>query len=653
MRIVDGRILDDDGRTLILRGVNLGGDAKNPFGPLGWGLRPESLKDPANASFVGRPFPLEDAESHFERLSRAGLTFQRLVITWEALEHAGPGLYDEAYLAYLRKVLDVAARKGVSVFIDPHQDVWSRWTGGDGAPAWTLEKLGFNLDKIDATGAAITRQRYTEFHKTAKHPEGEPFPRMMWPSNYNRYAAATMFSLFFAGKTYAPDLIVNGENVQDWLQGHYVAAFRHCYRRLKNCSAIAGWGVMNEPYPGFIGHANLELSENPVMPMGPRPSPWEAIRAASGYAVEVPVYKTGSIFKPKRELFNPGGQTLFREGFSCPWKQAGVWADGDSAHGGEPRLLRRDHFARFNGSPVNFMKDFHRPFILKFIEAQREVNSNAFFFIEGTPPGRNDAQHPEWDKRELLGLEAAGTADVAADAANIANTNIVNAFHWYDGFSLFMKRFNHRFTVDTGKSAALILGQKNVQSFFNRCLAKSVKWSVERMSNAPSLLGEFGLAFDMNKRRAFSTGDYSMHEEALTMYYNAVDANLLHSTIWNYTADNTNVHGDGWNDEDLSIFSEGKERATAGWKRPYPMATAGEPVSINWNRKKNVFHYRFNADGNITAPTVIYLPGENFGPKTAVNTSLRFEFSQDEQRLLVFNDGKTREVEIVVVADLR
>ncbi|MCL2192642.1 MAG: glycoside hydrolase family 5 protein, partial [Treponema sp.] len=142
MRIVDGRILDNEGRTLILRGVNLGGDAKNPFGPPGWGLRPESLKNPENASFVGRPFPLEDAESHLDRLARAGLTFLRLVITWEALEHAGPGLYDEAYLAYLRKVLDLAAKKGISVFIDPHQDVWSRWTGGDGAPAWTLERLG-------------------------------------------------------------------------------------------------------------------------------------------------------------------------------------------------------------------------------------------------------------------------------------------------------------------------------------------------------------------------------------------------------------------------------------------------------------------------------------------------------------------------------
>ena len=628
MRISDGKILDGDGRTLILRGVNLGADAKNPFRPPGWGLRLESLKNPENVSFVGRPFPLESAESHLERLRRAGLTFLRFVITWEALEHAGPGQYDEEYIAYLRKVLNMAKQKGISVFMDPHQDVWSRWTGGDGAPAWTLEKLGINLDKIDVTGAAITRQRYSEYHKTRKYPNGAPFPRMMWPSNYNRYAAATMFSLFFGGKTFAPDLNVDGKNVQDWLQGHYVAAFQHCYGKLNNCTAIVGWGAMNEPYGGFIGHGNLAAAENYVMPMGPRPAPWDAIRAASGYATEVPAYKAGSLGKPKSEVFNPDGQTLFAEGFCCPWKKAGVWSD----ESGEPRLLRANHFSMFEGRPANFMKDFHRPFLLRFIEAQKEVNENTFFFIEGTPPGKNPAVHPEWNRN---------------DPASTVDANIVNAFHWYDGFSLFMKKFNHRFTVDTEK-AALVLGQKNVQVYFNNCLAKGVQWSKECMGNAPSLLGEFGLAFDMNKRRAFSSGDYSMHEEALSMYFDAVDANLLHSTLWNYTADNTNECGDGWNDEDLSIFSEGKERAVAGWKRPYPMATAGEPLFIKWDRKKNVFRYRFKADGGISAPTVIYLPEEKRGQRAEVSAPLRFELCGDEQRLFVFNDGKSGEMEIAV-----
>ncbi|MCL1837071.1 MAG: glycoside hydrolase family 5 protein, partial [Treponema sp.] len=370
MRIVNSSILDGEGRALILRGANLGGSSKIPFGEPGRGLRPESLKNPAEASFVGRPFPLEEAESHFDRLSRAGMTFLRLIVTWEALEHAGPGQYDESYLAYLRKILQIAEQKGISVFIDPHQDVWSRWTGGDGAPAWTLETLGIDLDRLDTTGAAITRQRYAEFHqKRRSSAEASPFPQMMWPSNYNRYAAATMFSLFFGGKAFAPDLRVGGENVQEWLQGRYIAAFRHCYRRLKNCAAIAGWGIMNEPHNGFIGCRDLELGEKPVVPTGPRPTPWETILAASGRPTPVVVYNQIGRKSSKIEVFNPGAHSLFREGHCCPWKQAGVWSD----EGGEPRLLRKDHFAVFDGRQTDFMEQFHKPFVMRYIETMKEA----------------------------------------------------------------------------------------------------------------------------------------------------------------------------------------------------------------------------------------------------------------------------------------
>ena len=58
-------------------------------------------EDRETVSFVGRPFPLEEADEHFGRLAAWGLSFVRLLVTWEAVEHAGPGKYDEEYLEYL------------------------------------------------------------------------------------------------------------------------------------------------------------------------------------------------------------------------------------------------------------------------------------------------------------------------------------------------------------------------------------------------------------------------------------------------------------------------------------------------------------------------------------------------------------------------
>jgi hypothetical protein len=619
MRIFQNQILDGEGRTLILRGVNLGGSSKIPAGPPEDAALAESLKNPGEASFVGRPFPPEDAEAHFGGLAKAGFSFLRLVITWEALEHQGPGIYDEAYLAYLRKILLTAEKWRITVFVDPHQDVWSRWTGGDGAPAWTLEKLGMDLERLDLCGAALTRQHYRELH-------GGPYPRMIWPSNYNRYGAATLFSLFFAGNAYAPEVQIEGQSAQDWLQGHYIAAFRHCYRRLKNCAAIAGWGAMNEPHHGFIGHQDLEKPENPMVPAGPVPSPFQTMAAASGYRSHMAVY--GLSLRGGRvkghEILNPGGVSLFREGFCCPWKQAGVWTD----EGGTPRLLKKDHFTRYRDRPVQFSGDFLKPFMAKFIEKMREVNERAFFFIEGVPRMGS----PSWQDSD------------PRDA--------VNAFHWYDGFTLFTKTFRPWFSIRTD-TAKPLFGRKRVLGFFCQTLAEEISWTRKHMGNIPCLLGEFGLPFDLNGRRAYRTGDYSLHEEALSMYYDAADANLLHTALWNYTADNTRATGDNWNDEDLSIFSEGRERAVRGWKRPYPMATAGIPLAFTWDRKKRIFSYRFRVDGTIKAPTEIFLPGE-FGAAPEISLSpgeaqgISWEYRPEQQRLFLRHGGWEGEIRLKI-----
>ncbi len=125
--------VDEQGRCVLLRGVNLGGSTKVPYSPDGRTHIPADFLDHRTVSFVGRPFPIEEVDEHFMRLRHWGFNCLRLLTTWEAIEHAGPGQYDEEYLDYITHVVQKAGEYGFYLFIDPHQDVWSRMSGGDGA----------------------------------------------------------------------------------------------------------------------------------------------------------------------------------------------------------------------------------------------------------------------------------------------------------------------------------------------------------------------------------------------------------------------------------------------------------------------------------------------------------------------------------------
>ena len=86
----NGSFVDNHGRTLLLRGVNISGSAKAPVNKPSYVL--DELGENGGESFVGRPFNLEDgsADVHLARLRGWGFNMIRYVVTWEALEHEGP-----------------------------------------------------------------------------------------------------------------------------------------------------------------------------------------------------------------------------------------------------------------------------------------------------------------------------------------------------------------------------------------------------------------------------------------------------------------------------------------------------------------------------------------------------------------------------------
>lgn len=614
MIIVDHRrFVDENGRTLLLRGINLGGSSKVPRRPDGATFRREGFFDHRNISFVGRPFPLEEADEHLGRLRAWGFTLLRFLVTWEAIEHAGPGNYDEEYLAYVRAVIDRAARFGIDVFIDPHQDVWSRFSGGDGAPGWTFEAAGMDLTRLHETGAAVVHQL----------ADG-PYPRMVWPTNESKLAAATMFTLFFGGNDFAPATKVAGEPIQDYLQRHYIAAVARLAQSLRGAPNVIGYDTLNEPMFGYIGWRDLRVAEE-IAKCGPAPTPYQSMLLGAGFPQRIDVWAAGrfGFLKTGRRIQNPKGVRAWLPGRECVWRENGVW---DLDANGKPRLLQPLYFARRQGQTVDFPQDFYLPFARKFTAAIRAEDPKAAIFVESGP--RRGA--PRWREK-----------------------NIVYAPHWYDGFVLFLKDFSGWIGVNS-HTERLVFTPWLIKRSFADQLIHFHREAAANLDDAPVLIGEFGIPFDIQNKRAYRTGDFRTVRTALDRTMRALEDSRLGGTIWNYTADNTNAHGDLWNDEDLSLFSRDQQRdprdvnsggrALEAVVRPYARAVAGEPLRMRFDMRRRTFELVFRHDPVIQAPTEIFVPALQYPHGFRVEVSDGTYSLSGADQLLLYRVAPQREI---------
>ncbi len=118
-----GALCDVEGRTLILRGVNL------------------------SASHKHAPYLGFHGEAEIRAVRKVwGMNALRFLVSWTALEPK-PDVYNEAYVTALRKRLDWAHKAGLWVILDMHQDVYGEGFGGNGAPRWTCDEAEYKAHK--------------------------------------------------------------------------------------------------------------------------------------------------------------------------------------------------------------------------------------------------------------------------------------------------------------------------------------------------------------------------------------------------------------------------------------------------------------------------------------------------------------------------
>eukprot|EP00811_Abedinium_folium_P034341 NODE_722_length_2808_cov_8.302126.p1 GENE.NODE_722_length_2808_cov_8.302126~~NODE_722_length_2808_cov_8.302126.p1 ORF type:complete len:846 (+),score=182.84 NODE_722_length_2808_cov_8.302126:173-2539(+) len=601
-RGTNGFWMDHDGRRLFPRGLNFSASSKMPASPeecrTTHGQKSTALfTEHRDVSFVDRPCPLADADAHFERMRLAGVTLLRLLVPWEALEHAGPGIYDEEYIDYICKLCRIAETREIVLWIDPHQDCWSRFTGGDGAPGWTLELCGVQLSPaLHATGAADLHWEYSD-----------PLSRrhLSWPENYRRLGCSTLFSVFFGGDVFAPgtevlwgDMAVPtelaGKSPQQVLQECYIRAYLHLLERLEGISNILGIEVMNEPSLGYIGYSDLRKADRGPMNIGI--SPFEQMRKC------LPIW----------------------QGQRCFWQRAGVW----TTDGG---LMNPQHFAC--EEPV---LRYFLPFVERFTKAV--VGRFPELQVLVCPPAFGRESEEQWPHGCLAAVRE----------------HLVLATHWYDPLTIAKNLWVAGFTVQVGdvfRSATLPLWHRAtrpaVAPVFGREAAVSAHIASMRQTRSrvipafeavdkparqvPTIIGEIGVP--MSACTPSGASDERVRNDMLDRTMRALERDFASFTLWNYCPENIVSYGDQWNLEDLSVYSPLHRATLPPWLdpttaamlapyrcvhaliRPYVLALDGEPVIQKFSVARKVYDVTFDANGG--AASVLFVPALHF-PSFAV-----------------------------------
>ncbi|KAI5460858.1 glycoside hydrolase superfamily [Mariannaea sp. PMI_226] len=662
LTIQGDHFVDRYGRVIALRGLNVSPASKLPTEPNGLSHLTDGFFNHRTVTFAGRPFPLDEAPLHFRRLRAWGMPLVRLLVTWESLAHAGPDPNEDLdleYIAYLKALVQLMPAYGIKCFVCAHQDVWSRYSGGSGAPGWTFEAAGLDIEAFTETGAAYVHGQDELRRATGLVDEREASGPFVWPSGYQKLAASTMATLFWAGDAFAPNLKcrrnpINGHgdaetvSIQTHLQDSFVEAFGRLADELAGLEACIGFESMNEPHRGLINLHNFHgWNYETDLHIGHYPTLAQSLALGSGYAQHVKFYVKSWPWPTRvshKSFVDPKGRSAWlsvdsnaswEEGKhdmgECVWRAHGVWQWDEKKQVAvvpDETYFDVDHRPGREGTPIEWYRDFYGPFLEKFTERVSRKSTRQMNFVEPIP----NEFIPPWPVRQIEDKDEKRQSQKQTYAVDTVidtkrPSNFVYAPHFYDLNVLFSKHHAFMSVNVQGLSRgmfilnALYFGAQALRRNYRKQIGNVVRHGKASLGPVPLIVGEVGISFDINDRHAFKTGCYDKQRELMSALIGGMEDHQVGFTLWNYNPHNCFEYGDGWNKEDFSIINgdedtednphrqdyrnkayENDELYRGGRVldvviRPYAVKIAGTPLRSHWNDQTLRYEFEWVSQG--------------------------------------------------------
>ena len=662
-------IKDELGRYVFFHGVNASASAKFPANE---NQQTFVINDADGIpSYVGKPFPLADADRHFRQLHDLGFNSIRLIMTWEAVQPEAPGKFDQEYLDYIQQIVAKANEHHVYVLMDMHQDLFSRFmiskfndmfdilkTGiikfgsmeamvaalvppynnavrGDGAPQWAVQAImpEKNLDsghwgsprifgRLDANSLNVINSLAGQFLGSGfslpadilniVQPDG--------PFDITETSDFLPFTMWGINGGISLDMqrcfaaFFAGRDVYPTLlvdeQGHRSANGRNIQDFLQDQYTAAWVEVAKKvrDYPNVIGY---DIINEPVG--------FFLVLTLAAAALEMGTIE--EVVKMLIYMADPGQAhpdmemaRMAKDLFDLLVALQIIPPDSSAATK-EKWGFQDANFMGMIGLNIGFDKNYMQPFFEKVGASIQAVDPRAVIWIE-----------PAIGIDTILG-SALGISYYEQNMTRPSGLNyVVYEPHWYP---------------DIYPNLGFNTGPRNYTSEewrfrdFKPSLEGAIRKAKYSLGNIPVVLGEYGTEYNFNGWNSDGTlkalavnptnpkVDYPVSQEILDNYYEAFEDMLLSHMQWCWSPEVTYARGEGWNNEDFSVIGPAPTftpRGEEAYSRPHPTYLSGKPVSMRFYSKLHYFdrdkgevnklgEYELSFKSKETnAPTEIFIP---------------------------------------------